>query len=163
MGDIDPSLGISANFPSDDFTSAIRFAMQMGAPPDEALRVTFVFASTGRTYRKGTTVLAETDVRLDRSGEPLDPEVTWTETPPRRAQVDCAIEIERADANELPVGNFRPTKATVTVLDEQHEQVKGCREIVYNGDRYLFGYEPDALGMFSVGVFTMIFYALDES
>ena len=34
MGDIDTSLGISADFPSDDFRDAIHFAMQMGAAPD---------------------------------------------------------------------------------------------------------------------------------
>jgi hypothetical protein len=35
--------------------------------------------------------------------------------------------------------------------------------VVYNGDKYIFGYKPEALGMFDVGVNTMIFYAVDES
>lgn len=163
MGDIDASLGIAANFPADDFRSAIRFAMEMGAPPAVALRPTFVFASGERAFRKNGVVLAASDVRLDQSGRPLDPEIETVPTPGVRKQVDCAIEITRADANELPVGNFRPTKAIVTLLDDEHEQVKGCRELIYNGDRYLYGYEPDALGMFSVGVFTMIFFAVDEN
>lgn len=163
MADTDPSLGITADFPSDDFRSAVRFAMQMGAPPDPTLRGTFVFASTGRTYSKDGDPLDAEDVRLDRNGVPLDPEVSVTETLPVKKQVDCAIEITRADADELPVGNFRQTKAVVTLLDQEHEQVKGCRDLVYNGDRYRFGYEPETDGMFDVGVFTMIFYALDEN
>jgi hypothetical protein len=161
MGEIDPSLGISVDFDSQGFRDAIHFAMQMGAAPDPTLRPTFIFKSTSQTYRKAG--VAVSSPRLDRDGKPLDPDIEVIEVAGARVQVDCAIEIVRADANEIPVGNFRPTKAIVTLLDEEYEQVKGCRELLYDGDRYLFGYEPDALGLFDVGTFTLIFYAIDEN
>lgn len=163
MAQTDPALGLSATFDSQGFRNAIRFAMEMGAPPDPALRPTFVFPPSGTTYRKNGIDIAASDVRRDRDGHPLDPDIETIQTPGARIQVDCAIEIMRADANEIPVGSFRPTKAVITLLDEEHEQVKGCREVIYNGDRYAFGYEPDAIGLFDVGTFTMIFYAIEES
>ena len=63
----------------------------------------------------------------------------------------------------MPVGNFRQTKAVVTLLDTEYAKVTGCREMNYNGDRYLYGYEPEVNGLFGIDVHTMIFYALDES
>lgn len=155
--------GFNVAFPSDEFRNAIKFAMQMGATPDPAQRPTFVFGRGARTYRKDGAVLDPTTVRKDRDGRPLDPTITWEDAPGARVQADCAIEITRADAAELPVGNFRPTKATVTLLDVDYAQVKGCRELVYLGDRYAFGYEPEAPGLFDVGVHMLVFYAIEET
>jgi hypothetical protein len=167
----DPALGISADFDGDQFRNAIRFAMQMGTPPEVGKRASFVFKSTGRTYWKDAGVddagdprtIQQMSPRLDRDGKPLDPTIQVINTAPVIKTVDCVVEITRADADELPVGNFRPTKATVTLLDEQYDQVKGCRELLFNGDRYLYGYEPEGLGLFDVGVNTIIFYATDET
>jgi hypothetical protein len=162
MADPNPNLGISATFPPQQFRNAVRFAMEMGTSPDAAKQPVFVFRSASRTYWKGGVELTSTP-RLDRDGKPLDPTVKVVESAPVTKRVDCAVEIERADAEELPVGNFRPTKATVTLLDEEYEQVKGARELIYNGDRYVYGYEPVGLGLFSVGVNQIIYYAIDES
>ena len=79
------------------------------------------------------------------------PDRERSSSPPVTKRVDCAVEFERADAEELPVGNFRPTKATVTLLDEEYDQVKGARELVYNGDRYVYGYEPVGWGCSTSG------------
>lgn len=158
----DASLGIDVDFDGDVFRSAIRFAMEMGAPPDEGRQAVFVFKSAGRSYWKDGVELV-TPPRTDQDGKPLDPTIEVRELPGRREKVDCAVEIKRADAEELPVGNFRPTKAEVTLLDEEYARVQGCRELIYNADRYLYGYEPEALGMFDVGTHTIVFYAIDES
>ena len=161
MGDIDAALGITTSFDADTFRNAIKFAMQMGAAPIVALRPTFLFKSAGTTYTKGGVAVA--NPRLDRDGKPLDPDIATVIVADRGVQVDCAIEIARADAEEIPVGNFRPTKAVITVLDDEYALIKGAREMLYDGDRYLYGYEPEALGMFDVGVFTLIFYALQDN
>lgn len=156
------SLGITASFDNDAFRNAVRFAMQMGINPDPDRRPIFIRKATGRTYKKDGVVLGPPP-RMDRDGKPLDPDIEVIKAPDVQVSVDCAIEVERADAEELPVGNFRPTKVVVTLLDNQYTLVKDCRELLYNGDRYLFGYEPESTGLFEVGVYTMIFYALDES
>jgi hypothetical protein len=158
----DPSLGISAAFDSQGFRDAIKFAMQMGTNPNPDRRPIFVKRSGAATYWKNNVQLSTTP-RLDRDGIPLDPDVEVRREADQNLEVDCAIEVVRAEAEELPVGNFRPTKVVATLLDAEYALVQGCRELLYNGDRYVFGYEPESNGLFDVGVYTMIFYAKDES
>jgi hypothetical protein len=158
----DPSLGIPVGFDSQGFRNAIGFAMQMGTPPDPARRPKFIKRSNLRTFWKDGVELPAPP-RMGRNNEPLDPDVEVRITEPEAITVDCAIEIDAADADELPVGSFRPTKVICTLLDDAYARVEGCKELVYNGDRYLYGYEPEANGLFDVGVHTIVFYALDES
>ena len=158
----DSSLGISAAFDGTGFRQAIRFAMQMGTNPDADRRPKFVRRSGQVTYWLDGVELT-TAPRMDRDGKPLNPDIEVRRPADQLLEVDCAIEVVKADAEELPVGNFRPTKILVTLLDEQYALVEGCREMVYNGDRYVFGYEPESNGLFDVGVYTLIFYAKDES
>lgn len=154
-----PNLGISAGFDADQFRNAIRFAMEMGTPPDAAKRAKFIRKnSSERTYTKNGNPV--TNPRLDRDGNPLDPMIVMTVGEDETIEVDCAVEVDRADADELPVGNFRPIKAVVTLLDEEYAQVRGCQELIFNERRFRFSYEPEGLGLFEVGVNTMIFYAL---
>lgn len=158
----DPSLGIAVDFDSDGFRQAIKFAMQMGTNPAPDRRPKFVKRNATVTYWKNNAPYVGTP-RMDRDGVPLDPDIEVRRAADVNIEVDCAIEVVRADAEELPVGNFRPTKVVATLLDAEYQQVKDCRELLYNGDRYVFGYEPESNGLFDVGVYTMIFYAKDES
>ncbi len=151
-----------AAFNADVFRQAIKSTMQMGAPPEVERRATFVMQAGTRSYVKDGVTLA-TPPRLSRDGRPFDPEIAIVDVAPQTMQVDCAVEITRADAEEGPVGTFRGTKAVVTLLDVDYAQVKDCRELRFNGDRYLRGYEPEGLGLFDVGVNTMIFYAVKET
>ena len=164
MGIIDPSLGISVDFPEETFRNAVTFAMQMGTPPAINAQAVFVFKSTGRSYeRLGVPV---TNPRMDRDGRPLDPEVKTVEIPPRTVQVNCAIVMEagaRGVSTESPVGAFLGTRAVVTLLDDQYLLVKGCRELIFDGDHYLFGNERDVNGLFGVGIYTLVFNAIDEN
>lgn len=158
----DDALGIAVDFDGEGFRNAIRFAMEMGTNPDPDKAPVFIQKGTGRTYWKDDVELVVTP-RLDRDGQPLDPTIEVRRESDDQIRVDCAVEVERADAEELPVGTFRLVKLVVTLLDDQYELVKDCRELLYNGDAYLFGYEPESNGLFDVGVYTMIFYAKDES
>jgi hypothetical protein len=164
MGTPDPALGIAVDFPELDFRNGINFAMQMGRPNDPELAPTFGFLPTGEvSYRRGTTLLDPDTVRKDRDGRPLDPTIRVFQAPAVRLTVDCAIEINPVDAEELPVGNFRPSRANVTVLDTEWRKIHGCRDMKYNGDTYLFAFEPEVNGMFGVDVHTLVFYALKDS
>lgn len=164
MAQPDPALGISVDFPELDFRNGITFAMQMGKPNDPELVPTFGFVATGeKTYRRGTEVLDPASVRKDRDGRPLDPTIRVFQAPAVRIEVDCAIEVTPVNAEELPVGNFRPSKAEVTVLDTEWQKIRGCRDMKYNGDTYLFAFEPEVNGLFGVDVHTLVFYALKDS
>ncbi len=162
MADPSPDLGIDADFDPGEFRRSIRFAMQMGAPPDPDMRLKFMRQPAGRTFWLDGVQLNQTP-RLDRDGKPLNPNIEVRRPAaqeyrmPDGSVVDCAIEVQVADAEELPVGNFAPVKVVVTLLDEQYAVVKDCREIVYNGDRYVLGKQPEAFGLFSVGINTMVF------
>lgn len=167
----DPTLGIAVNFDAETFEAGTRFAMQMGLPNDPDRRPKFIRKSSARTYWKDGVQLGSTP-RLDRDGNPFDADVEVRRgtdvviTTPKTAEpntVDCAVEIQKADAEEIPVGNFRNTKAVITVLTADYPTISGCQELRYNGDRYQFGYEPEAPGMFGSGVNTLVFYAINES
>ena len=158
----DPSFGIPVGFDSQGFRNAIGFAMQMGAPPDASRRAKFIKRSNLRTFWKDGEELTAPP-RMGRNNEPLDPDIEVRIADPETISVDCAIEVEAADADELPVGSFRPTKVVCTLLDDQYALVEGCKELVYNGDRYLYGYEPELVGLFDDGVHTIVVYALDGS
>lgn len=168
MANPSDAFGIPVDFDSEGFRNAIKFSMQMGTNPDVSRVAKFVKKSTTRTYWKNDVQLTAVP-RLDREGKPLDMDIEVRKTADVEiisgpaGTVDVAIEVTTADAEELPVGNFRPTKVTVTALDEDYAKIKDCRELIYNGDRYMYGYEPESMGLFDVGVYTIIFYAVDET
>lgn len=171
MAQPDPALGVAANFPSATTRNALLFAMQMGQPDRNAdltvtKRVVFVKKSPGRRYFLGDVEQFQPpvgDLRLDRDGRPLNPEVRVEQTPDIRVAVDCGIELTEATADEMPVGNFRPVKATITLMEPEYQQIQGCRELSYNNDRYGFSYELDATGLFDLTFHTLIFFAINES
>ncbi len=160
MADPDASLGITASADTTAIRNALRFAMQLGAPPTLSQQATFIFPSTGRRYYLDNVEVFTP--RVDRDGVPLNPEIKVVENQAVERKVDCAVEIEHIKPNELPVGPYRPTKATVTVLDEQYGLINGCREMRYSGDTYLFD-SQNGMGLFDMGVFVMYFYGADES
>jgi hypothetical protein len=158
--------GFSAAFPTDTVRNGLLFAMQLGAPNDATRKVTFVKKSPGRQYFLGEVEQFQPPLgtlRLDRDGRPLDPNVRVVPTPDQEFTVDVAIELADATADEMPVGNFRPVKATITLMAQEYEQVKGCREIKYNNDRYGFSHELDLLGLFDLDFHVLVFFAINES
>lgn len=165
MATPDPALAAlvgNVDFPSDEVSAALRFAMQMGQTNPTDRKPAFIKRSAGVTYWKGG--VQQTTPRLDRDGRPLDPTVEVRRTQDTRiTNVDCAIEIERAEADEVPTGNYRPVRAVTTFQQADYDKIAGCRTLEYNGDRYDYGYEPESLGLFDLNFYTIIWYALDES
>lgn len=162
----DPSLGISVNFPTETVRNGLLFAMQMGKANMVGREVRFVKKSPGRRYFLGTVEQFQPPVgnlRLDRDGRPLNPEIRVEQTPDEKIAVDAAIEIEDVKAEEIPVGNFRPVRATVTVMQPEYLLIQGIRELEYNGDRYGFSHEPEIPALFDLDFHVLVFYAIDES
>lgn len=160
------NLGLSVNFPSADVRNALLFAMQMGAPNKVTERVRFVKKAPGRRYFLDDVEQFQPPagtLRLDRDGKPLNPNVTVEQTPDDEIPLDVAIEITQATAEELPVGSFRPVKAEITMMQEEYDQMAGSRELLYNNDRYGYGYETEAIGLFDMTFHVLIFFAIDES
>jgi hypothetical protein len=159
----DPALGFVVDFPTDLFNNAIKFAMQMGTPNEESKRVTFVFSGNGSTYWKNGTELSPPPA-LDLDGHPYDPEVEVRKTADVTLQVDCAVEVKEVlPRPEDPVGTFQHTELTVTLLEAEYQQVVGCKAVTYNGDRYVYSFEPTNYGLFDANVHQMVFTSEDDN
>jgi hypothetical protein len=159
----DTDLGISVDFPTQDFRNAITFAMQMGEHPDPTRRLIFVKKVAGVTYWRNGSQLGSTP-ELDRDGNPLDPTVEIRRQDDQEISVDYAVEVtESSTFVDSGVGVLRPTRITITLADGEYAKVKDCREALYNGDRFIYVSEPEAVGLFDVAFHTLIYVAKDDT
>mgnify|MGYP001579973849 CR=1 FL=1 len=143
--------GTDPTFDADEFRQSIHAVMNLGAPPQTGDQVVFYFA---RSLVYNTPV--------DDENTPFDPAATVTEGPGQSVTVPCAIEYTDREGEPVPFGMVTATKLAVTLLDEDYDQVKGCAYVVAGGDKYLFRRTVPPVGLYSVGVYTMIFVAENE-
>lgn len=171
--------GTSQNFNRGRFEDAIRFAMRMGAPTRPEDRATFHFKPK-RIYPAGT--------KLDQTGKPLNSSIRAEYVRPAPLVLEeVAIEHERANPQELPVGVKIPTRVVLTILDAEYQLIKEraanivvddsdpqnpvleptgeefAFEVELGGDRYRIGYRMTPLALFDAGVHQVVCYAMDES
>lgn len=128
--------GKVSGFDPAGFREGIRFAMNLGAPPEVSLRATFFFP-------KAMTA----DVPLDSSGAPYAPaEVDVAEVKPP-VQRPCGIEDASGAPTNTHLGKYGDA-IVVTLLDEDFAAVNGFEFLVISGLRYNYDYEmlPGALG-----------------
>lgn len=153
--------GTDSGFDAPGFREAITFAMNMGLPQDVSERATFHFKPT-RSYQdsSGNVVL---NPRVDQNGQPLDPSIRVVRTHPAPVQVPVAVEFDTAGLDERPVGSFKPTKVSITVLDEHWPQVSSAIEVELGGDRYVISYTQPPVGLFDVTIYTMECFARSET
>lgn len=119
--------------------------MQMGAPNNIADRATFRW------------VAAKTYATPDPAGKPYN----W-HTPPAAIaaiadlQLTCSVETPGAAREEgTPLGEFDASKAIVTLLDTEYDQLiaHGGRkpdQVLVGGTTYIVDYEGDPQGLFDV-------------
>lgn len=153
--------GTDSRFDATEFRDAIEFAMTMGLPEDTDERPTFHFKAV-RAYedRNGNPVV---DPRVDQDGNPIDPNIRVTTTPPDPVQIPCAVEFDTARPDERPVGSFKSTKASITILDVHWPQVEDAIEVELGGDRYAISYERPPNGLFEATVHTVECFAIAET
>lgn len=157
--------GTDAGFDATGFREAITFAMNMGLPQDTSERATFHFKPDGLTYIDTSlaTPAEVQDPRLDQNGNPLNPAIRVERSRPDPVQVPVAVEFSTAGLDERPVGSFKPTKVSVTVLDQHWPQVKDAIEVELGGDRYVISYTQPPVGLFEVTIYTMECFARSET
>ena len=150
--------GTDPGFDADAFRDAIRFAMSMGAPEDTTKRVTFRW-----TEQKSYT-------RADSGGKPWNfNEVPVATEEYDDVQVDCAVEFgaRPASIRDTTIGQFDPSLVTVTVLDEQYEEIMANDVmpdlIVIDGNEYEISFLEPPIGLFEVTVYRFVAEARDES
>jgi hypothetical protein len=143
--------GTSSSFNADAFRSAIRFAMNLGAPPATGDQLTFHWHPTSTT-----------GAISDGEGVPFDPTAAVSRTTPPPVTRPCAVEYVDAADQPTPFGAVIPTKVRVTLLDEDYQAVKAAGYVIIGGDKYVRSHEPPSVGLFDVGVHTIIYAAENE-
>lgn len=143
--------GANGGFDAAGFRSGIRFAMAMGAPPATEEQVYFYMPLTV-LYSRG---LGDDDL-------PFDPSATRTSPQGEQIapiQVPCAVSFVTAAEIQTNFGEMDPGDVAVTLLDQDYGKVKGCQYITLRGQRYLYQSTEPPVGLFNVGVYTLLFKA----
>lgn len=140
-----------------DFRKNIRFAMNMGAPPAVEEQATFFFPS--QLVYDSVDDAADTDA----SGTPFDPSIPVRRVIPDPIRVPCAVEYFDAQGVLTDFGMVTPSRATVTLLDEDYAKIKGCDSVALMGERFVYRNTEFPSGLFDVGLYTMHFVAENDT
>lgn len=143
--------GTNSSFNADKFRTAIRFAMTLGTPPATGDQLTFHWNPT-----------VTTGAAKDGEGVPFDPAATITRSSRAAITKPCAVEFVDAADEPTAFGLVIPSKVKVTLLDEDYNAVKDADFVVITGDKYVRSHEPPSLGLFDVGVHSVIYTAENE-
>src|SRR5438309_2807566 len=117
--------GRNSGFDARAFRQNIRFVMQMGTPPLEGEQAAFYFPSQ---------LVYNTPV--DADDVPFDPSATVTRIVPPAVKVPCAVEYKDVNGELTDFGVITPSKASITLLDEDYAKVKGCSYVVLRGEKF---------------------------
>lgn len=143
--------GTNSSFNADKFRTAIRFAMTLGAPPATSDQLTFHWNPT-----------ATTAASKDGEGVPFDPTAAITRITRTPVTRPCAVEFVDAADEPTAFGLVIPSKLKVTLLDVDYDAVKDADFVVVGGDKYVRSHEPPSLGLFDIGVHSVIYTAENE-
>lgn len=140
-----------AGFDAAAIRAGLLTAMDFGAPTRTDDKATFYMVT--QSVPTGTAVDAE--------GVPFDPNVklTTTRTP---IQVPCAVDYSDAGGTMGEFGTVASTHVTITLLDEEYQQIKGFAYVVCGGDKYFHSKTPPPEALGSIDVWTVICYSVDE-
>lgn len=151
MATPDASRNLRYQFDAAKFRNAIRFVFEMEQPPEAGLRLTFHFSDT-------VTYVGP----QDSEKVPFDPAQVPVRVSRAAVTVPCDVQFAQQSDEPSAFGTIVPAKVTVTLLDEDYALVKDAAFVVVNGDKYQRHYEEPSMGLFDVGLHTMIFVAENE-
>lgn len=134
------------------FVQGILTAMTIGEPTREEDKATFYFPAD---------MVAEGS--RDSEGIPFDPSTTATPVPRRPpVRVPCAVEYQDAEGKIENWGVLVPSKAVITLLDNEYQQVKGFSFVVIGGVKYMYSRTETPVAMVTVDVWTVHCVAEDQ-
>lgn len=134
----------------------MRFVMGMGAPVVDADQATFTFPNQ-LVYNASDTG------DHDATGVPFNPSIPVTRVTPDPVKVPCAVEYYDADGVVTEFGLVTPSKAIVTLLDEDYAKVKEANAVILAGERFRYQKTEFPSALFDVGLYTMHFVADNDT
>lgn len=143
--------GTNPQFNGANFRTQIRFAMNMGAPVNAPDRATFRWLHH-KTYAIQDPTTAPYSWDASPATDVSHPDV----------QVPVAVQLGSVSPQQTDLGTFNPSKATLTVLDEDYALVEGADlvllgQVVYEID----GVRPPE-GLFDVTIYTIDLRAVES-
>lgn len=125
----------------------------------EGLHRAMGFGEPTRTEDKATFFFVQNSPPAgpaDAGGVPFDPTDRPTNVAPtKKKTVTCTVEFfDRAGVMER-IGEIRPTRVRVTLLDPQYQEVKGFAYLVAGGDKYLQPKVEPPVALGSIDVWTV--------
>lgn len=90
----------------------------------------------------------------DQEDVPFDPSVRRPTTKSSK-QVTCALEYNEKSTVVNDYGVSQPSSVTITLLDEDYQQIKGFSWVVAGGNQYFYSETEPPTGMGSIDVWTV--------
>lgn len=142
---------LPAGFNADRIIAGLHKAMEFGAPTRTEDQATFYVVED----------VTDDGVAVDEEGVPFDPDQR-RETRETPHVVPCAIELmDLADRTE-GFGPLRFSRAEITLLDAEYQQVRGFAHVVIGGDRYFYVKTEPPVALGSIDVWTVHVSAEDD-
>lgn len=151
--------GTNPAFDAAEFRTAIRDTMTMGMPTATSKRLTWHW-NRDQTFDPQDP--AATPYDLDQAPVVDDP--GNPDEPSGEVQVTYALEFAArpAGSRETVFGQFDTSRAEVTLLEDEYEQIKTADYCTIDGTRYEIDFTAPPVGLFEVTVYTIYITAEDE-
>lgn len=150
----------AAGFDEAAFREAIRQTMRMGMPPVEADQLTW-------HWKRDKTFAPQDSTRspYDWTQTPVSDEPGNASEPDGELIVDYAIEFSARTAGnvDITLGRIDPSRAVVTLMDEDFEQVRTADYCSIGNTIYDIDFSGPPMGLFAVGVVQVYLFARDEA
>jgi hypothetical protein len=93
---------------------------------------------------------------------PFNPVIPVTRVTPPTKKVPCAVEYFDAEGVMTDFGMVAPSRAVITLLDQDYQQVVGCSAVLLKGERYVYSKTEFPSALFDVGLYAMHFTAEND-
>lgn len=153
----------ASQFDEPAFRSGVLGAMLMGMPEDVDQQLTWVWDRdltftpddpAGNPYDWAATPVT------DNPGNPNEPDVPGQ---PQTLVVPYALEFTVGPASATTLGEIDTTRATITVLDADHDRIQTADYAQLGDTRYRIKFDEAPIGLFGVTVWTIHLEAQDET
>lgn len=150
--------GTNLDFNASEFRAAIKGTMQMGMPTDDAEKLTWYFKRVKAWSPQDPAIRPYDWTATPTVDAPADPDNSDGQT-----IVDYALEFSASSSTETDVGRMDTSKAVVTLLDVDYNEVSEADYAMVGSTTYEIEYVGPPIGMFDCTIYQVYLRARDEA